>query len=347
MHHIHLGGGALGLGLVVPTIAAVPNIPITIVQRSPEFLKPLQGRLMYTRQSWSTGPRGVSITAAIDFEDEPAIRRAVLQPEDMLLTTALTDAGLDGKVDFLDYWLSERAEQFPDSQLCVIPCENILGSKYESLERKDFGPGICFIRCMVDRLCSDRRVANGALEVKTEDYGNWVIQKHGPGTLFLEEALGSAEVGFVDDLQPYLRMKQWLVNGAHFALGTMAWADRYYMLHSFAQTHAGRQFLSGVLGELGDAYASQYSVDEGDLRIYCEAIFDRFSTYPFPVDRVIGRLAEEKIFSCLEAVYQRMIAPAAAFHAAYGQSPEHIILALRTLHELIHKEQWVEQSSRT
>ncbi|MEV4560646.1 hypothetical protein AB0K51_27125 [Kitasatospora sp. NPDC049285] len=349
MQHLHLGAGGLGLGLVVCTTAAIPEIDVTLVQRAvggPQCkLALLKSRQKYYRQVFpGSDLKEISVPRVLDSSDLDAIRAVVMHPDDILLTTALREGALETQTDLIGRLLSERSSlDLSGKQIYIVPCENTVGQLYKNLEGCDFGPNVHFLRCIVDRTCK-YPIINGELVVHTEEYGRWTIEKKPPFTDPLIQALSPYGVEFVEDLQPHLKKKQWLVNGPHLALAAMAWSypARTDRLNEFASSEAGQHLLLGVLAESSDAYVlTEPTADPSGVFQFSQSINHRFSSFPDRTSRVLSRLHPDSLESFLRATYERVVRPATAFQETLDRPPGYLYLTLRTVHRLIYDRLWV------
>lgn len=346
MQHLHFGAGGLGLGLITQLTGTQPSkVQVTVVNRTGKRLSALQRDGFY---HWHLIPEGspprkkVSIHAALDFEDADAISAVVAKEEPILITTALTEAGLEKRVDYIRQLLRGRANARQVEHVYVVPCENTVGQGYRQLESEDFGPTVHFLPCMVDRICGQPGFTKGGeVCVKTEAYASWAIGQDHPHTLSLESAIKIPGVQFVDDLDHHEQKKRWLVNGPHFALGLLAWDQGYLALEHLANSEGGRIFLTSVQEECRQAFLHEFPDTQEDLAEFNERILERFSTFPLPSNRAVGRLRPDNYESLLQAAYDRLVAPAEAFRKANRRCPGFLHSALHILHESIYRRHYV------
>ncbi|GAB2882788.1 hypothetical protein GCM10027074_59050 [Streptomyces deserti] len=348
MKHLHMGAGGLGLGLVVALTAKLRGTDAFVLQRDGHKLDALRDKRFYFRDVKPGGEsQQVDISGALSLEQAEEIRVLITQPGPVLLTTALTENGLEGQVERIRDLLSERVSAGHPEPLYVIACENIVGRFYQKLEQGHFGENIHFLPCVVDRLCNNSSVEHGSVRVETEEYGSWVIERRTPWTEELERILAPAiaNISFVDDLESEARKKRWLVNGPHFALGLMAHRRRRALLHEFASDPEGGQpFFRGVLAECADAYAYWYQLDPSELADFVDVVYRRFSSFYTETHRVVKRLHPDRLEPLLHAAYERILEPSESFRRARRECPEYLHWALRTLLWLIYVGDYVDPS---
>ena len=328
LRHVHIGAGALGLGLVVPLTA--DDLDVTLVQRrssrSRRIWEALDKRGSYCRHAADGATPTTRVTLSpsseiLDADDADRLRARVRAPETTLLTTAVGEANLEELAVGLRSVLSERARA-GGPPLCVIACENTVGPIFTALSHAFEGTTVEFARCVVDRFCRKPEVRDGDVHVSTEAYGSWLIEA-GPSSRVLVDALGHLdEVGFVRDLGPLRRKKRWLVNAPHFALALEARARGIDQIDTFVQGE-GRHVLASLQRECTAALMADTDAFTGrELAAFNRSVGRRMRSLALETDRVLRRFESGGSAAATSVVDELLVEPLQRYLRAYGVAPE-------------------------
>lgn len=353
MRHVHIGAGALGLGLIAQLTGTDHGIDVSVVQRavgeSAARLESLASNLRYerviasnktARDSWPSCHVGISEAFALESREE--LLRAICDPDCLLLTAALGEGGLDAQVPMLSSLLEERAATSSSSPLCVIACENTVGEEYLRLSRQAL-EGVVFARCLVDRMCSPPTIgSDGVVRVETEDYGVWLIERVQGATGEVEAALSDVQgVDFVDDLPLWRRRKRWLMNAPHLAAGIFAWnADNP---HIDDYVNANAALFRAVQFECAEAFhASSPEIELDELHDYNGEVFGRVSSFPMLTRKVLRRLHPDKLEELLRTSNEIIVGPSRAYMQRHHYPPEVLTSALHVMIDLVDSRHYVD-----
>ncbi|WP_430378199.1 hypothetical protein [Streptomyces sp. B1-3] len=353
MRHVHLGAGALGLGLVAQLTAA-QGVDVSVVQRSvgrsTERLASLVEHRGYWRVIASNNlppdrwpSNRVAITKAFALESEDELKREICDPECRLLTISLGEGGLEAQVPLISTILQERAAQNSGRGLCVIACENTIGEEYAKLSQQRF-PEVTFVPCLVDRMCSSPGIApDGQVRVDTEDFGSWVIQRIDGATEFIESSFGSdGDIEFVDDLPLRRKQKRWLMNGPHLTAGIFAWNAGISRIDYYLDGENASIFRAVQREYIEAFHSSNPSVGLEELRSYSREVLRRISAFPMPTSKVLRRLRPDKLEELLRTGNEIIVKPSSEYLKRHHHQPVMLTLGIHTLIDLVDSREYVE-----
>ena len=325
--HVHVGAGRLGLGLPVYATRKV-GYDVVVANRPGEVADRLADELAYQVRLGPDRTETVAIDRfiALDDEGETELAGVVADPRCRLLTTAVTMAGLEELVPLLRRTLEARRATSGDDPLFVIACENQVGPDFDDL-RHDFRDGtIHFLRCTVDRLCSDLAVSTVApsVVVSTEQYANWVIEAPVRLEEIAQEHLVELRLGdiaeLVPDIVPYMWRKRWLVNGVHLVVALLAWRARFPRLDRFVAQPAGRDALRGAQLEFTTAIAARTTLlSPAHLMQFNDEVFTRFASQPDSVARILRRFRYDELESFFQDFSAKVGEPAELYRGEVGE----------------------------
>jgi mannitol-1-phosphate/altronate dehydrogenase len=334
MRHVHIGAGALGLGLLLPITTR--HFEVTVVQRRSERSPALAGAL--ARQGgyrWhATATDGLVHSASVeltgrtpvvDAADVGAWSDLVCDPETVLLTTALGETGLDRFTPQLLRVLRVRAGQ-RGPRLTVMACENSVGRQFAAMVSRFRGSSVRFVECVVDRMCLRPEVLGGVVHVTSERYGSWAVPEAAASALPAGLAMEP-----VRDIELARRKKRWLVNTPHFAVGLHARAQGVPYIDDFVRG-PGRDLLAQVQEECVRAllaHTDEFPVEE--LRRFSDLVTARLRSIHMPTALVVRRLRPENAASLAGTARDLLIEPARSILRRGGAAPPALGEALRML----------------
>lgn len=245
--------------------------------------------------------------------DETSFMTAVADPATLLLTTSLTQDGLEAQVPLLTRALPARAASSDTETLFVVACENTIGPNYAGLASHNL-VGVQFVTAVVDRMCEPPVIADdGSIQVWGERYGRWSFCRT-DGIEGLEAAFaGNAHVEFVDDLVATQKRKLYMMNGPHLVAALHAWDQGEAWLHAFVLTGLGEGLVRGALEEASWALANQFpdAFQEGELSDYADEIAQRLATHPYETVSVLrNRLRADALQSFVTGLTEKIVNPA-------------------------------------
>lgn len=335
--HVHVGTGALGLGLVA-WLGSRAGLSVFLANRSTGSSDSSLARSHLLRETHQydvilpdpqAPPESVTFTELL-FTDRDYDRfiAVVADRKTILLTTALKD-GVEPSIPLLAKAVAARVETAAQDPLYIIACENTLDSTKLSeairsslpsgIDRSKLERTVIFVPCMVDRLCNEPRLnpETRRVQVKVEKFAQWILESLSRDPSPLEQALKKPRtrdyIDFVTNLAPFVRRKRWLVNGPHLLIALNASADRYERLDMYLQTMpSADQLLAALLEEAMESFLAADRYFEPDkLREFNEHTRARFRDYPDLVGRILSRFTgPEQLHEFFKDFHRKVTEPA-------------------------------------
>lgn len=223
--HIHFGAGRRSLGMVLP-LSSTADARIHIVVHENSELSP--STVLMLKVQRADGEREVlelpreslSFASAIDGL-EPAAREALETASDLLLTTAISDGGIESQCEFLVALAQVRAAKGMNT--VFIACEEEIGEKHTRLMERLETLRVDVRRSVANRLCTlDKQAANsGARAVCVDEHVEWFIEGE-PTSPMLEALAQVPGVTFTHDIDCHALRARWLARGILLALALLA-----------------------------------------------------------------------------------------------------------------------------
>lgn len=346
--HVHIGPGALGLGLIGP-VSRDAGLRLVLAGSSSRESWPVAAAIGDTggytlRHPVGATPSHVPVDQVIDLDQSGALRDALCDRSALLLTTPVTQSGLDQLVPLMEDALAARAACGFEAPLFVVACENTLGAVYSELAASGVA-GATFIGAVVDRICEPPALDGQAVQLWTEEYGTWHLERTSSSG-DLEQALSAVpQVDFVDHFAAVRLRKLYLVNGAHLVAALHAWDQGEPFMHHFVQSAFGQDLLRRALEESSDALAFRHpnAFLEGDLRNFSHEILTRFGTHPYTVANVLrNRLRPTELRSYLTGLAEKVVAPALRFLEQWSSPPPVLTQAVYVAVNLVAQGRFVQ-----
>lgn len=334
---VHFGGGSLGLGLVVATLAEA-GARVTVADADADLVAALQARGGYAldlHDGDSVTTRFVPIAGALEVGLGPDALRGALAAAD-LVTTSVRVPNLAAVAALLDATLAGTGDETAWPR--VVACENLAGSSGVLAAAV---PGVrgwparrvatTFLDAEVDRICQTAWPER--LAVATEPYREWAVADP-------EGALAAVPgVTRVVDLAPYFDRKRAFVNAVADAYAFLGMARGMTHLHEAAADERLRGAIAPLREDLVRYVARWPQFDAALLRAYA--------------DVAVGRLANPGIRRRIDTVardLERKLAPGERFvepalglvragHAAAGIA--RVITALLDTAPALWSRDWV------
>jgi hypothetical protein len=325
---VNVGPSALALGLLIP-MALDAGINVCVIGRPGEPPSPTVfrlsisgpgGRLEYREVQWWEG------AASVDDLPEDLLER-IASDEPLLMTGSLRAAIVE-RYEFMIEVLERRPAI---AETLVLACENAPHSYYEKVRDACEQRGALMLRTVVNRMCVELESSAEAEPderrlVSAHRLCEWLVESPPEGaTHTLLDALGHVK-GFdvVDDIDARYDRKLWMVNGAHQALALFArraQADHRLEDGLLADGDDLRTHLTArVLASLGHLHA----VMNEALRVVHPSLRDSmqyslehvvaYSEHPDSVSRVLGAFRRLDLVPFIDALDQRIAAPARICH---------------------------------
>lgn len=272
---VHFGGGSLGLGLVVATLAEA-GARVTVADADAGLVAALRARGGYdvdVHDGAAVTTRFVRVAGAIDVGEGPGALRATLAAAD-LVTTAVRVPNLHAVAALLDATLPAAGDGAAWPR--IVACENLAGSSgvlAAAVAAVRTWPAervaATFLDAEVDRICQTAWPER--LAVATEPYREWAVAD--PAGV-LASVRGVTRVA---DLAPYFDRKRAFVNAVADAYAFLGTARGMTYLHEAALDEALGGTIAALQDDLIRHVARWPQFDAAQLRAYADVAAGRLA----------------------------------------------------------------------
>jgi hypothetical protein len=318
MLHLNVGPSALALGLLIP-MTQEAGFEVCVVgrpgERSPNRFgisgSGPTGRLRYRQVDWFEGPESVD-------DLPPEVARAIDGPGPVLITGSLRGA-ISDRCRFITEVLQRRPSV---AETIVLACENAPRAGYQEIRTVCEETGAIMLDTVVNRMCVTLpRDSEGRRMVSAHPLGEWLVARPQPpfasSILSALEELDEFET--VDDIKARYDRKLWMVNGAHQALALMArranadnrLEDGDDLRQALRPPTAAR--LGHIHNAMNEALRVAHPYLEGNID-YSVAHVEAYAEHPDSVARVLAAYRRLDLIPFLEALDERIAAPARICH---------------------------------
>jgi hypothetical protein len=348
--HVHLGAGALGLGLICP-VAVAAGGKCTILNRdSPSAIPRL--RAINDNRGYHIHPYGcdrtfVKVVAASTYE-EADLEALGGQAGDLLLTTALKREGLLASLGVIRRILEVRGAR----PTAVLAGENQVDTQFlrDQLVASGFKPqdGTLFVRAVVDRICNKPTVGDNGLEVTCEEFARIYVEW--AGNLFIRGLAKQEHWEVVTDFQFIVDRKKWVVNASHLLMSLVAHYFRHPSVKSFASEEFGRRLLDKSVSEFTTLMIGYYDQIgrrgfRSQLEQFAPHLKGRIATFPQRYPDVVTRFSAPASLPAFFEDFHRKITELtlAKFHRT-ATAPYFSSLVTHIVIDLIKNERWIRDA---
>jgi len=358
---MHFGAGALGLGLVCPSISVGANIPSYVINR--RSLSDKRNELLKRNSAYrivQSDKREMPVPLE-EFlflpEDSEKVKDLVRSQNTIILTTALKKSGLLESIDFITSIIAERVNAHTGEPMYILACENAVDTLWlkaqiisrlpADLSFRLDSSALHFARCVVDRICNKPTVIDGQVTVVCEPFSRWYIERIGGVTGQLENLLGTPEVAFVDTLDDIIKLKKWVINALHLNIAICAHYHGYTMIDDYLQRDpGGAAHLVGMLDELESMFLnmpedSRTGFATAEVRHHARTLFDRLMNHPQVVADATTRFKSNQLPTFFEDYGRKVSFLYLESTAETGESFFWVPRSLFYVAEMIAKEDFV------
>ncbi|MFC3053296.1 mannitol dehydrogenase family protein [Kordiimonas pumila] len=368
LQHIHIGTGALGLGLPV-WLCSTLQFSVILANRSEQSRSYNRNLLIKNQKQYRVVPQGqhkqgdiVSISDLIFYDQEQdKFFDAIAHPNTYIITTALKEAVLKPSfVSLMCAALSHRLKRHIKKPLYIICCENIICSRqFRDAVQLQIGfplPSyIQFLPCVVDRVCATPSVTlkpDGYSEVlvEVERYARWYIERPKlTSSKELQKNLTQSPVAktaiqFTENIEWEKTRKLILINGPHLLIAINARAANYSRLDSYLKHDADAAYiLEDLLQEASDALQCIEFERNATLTLSISTsdISQRFRENPDLVNRVLARFQNPKqLEAFLKDLYKKVSQWALTYQKEFNEAPNQTSRTLFLLTSLINYDRY-------
>jgi len=327
---MHMGSGALGLGLVVSEFARHTQADVYILNRESgdeesrrrnTILK--ANKYFYLRSVGFDTP--VRFNDLIYFDDIDAIKKLAVQKRPVFFTTSIKEYGIEASLKLIADIIYARHNANTRHPLVFIACENAINSlqvKNRVLKNLQIRFGsefaitdnIIFLNCVVDRLCNSPVITHDNVIVDAEGYGSWIIDRttmrHMVQQDFILDTLSKCEsVEIVDEIAFFVNRKKWIVNALHQMIALYAHVYKHQTVDRFVNTEIGSFILYKISQEIMKVYFfNQHNANVSETMAYLSEVRERLR-FPSLVSTALTRFKKGKIEDFLADFYRKVGSP--------------------------------------
>ncbi len=319
---VHFGAGNIGRGFI-GLLLHQAGYEVVFADVVPALVDQLQSEQTYRVITLDEQVEETVVSNVRAVLLDSAACRVEIADADVV-TTAVGLGNLQSVSTIIADGLRLRRQQHADADLNILACENAVRAtstlKAAVLAQVDdelrawIESHVGFADVAVDRIAPNREgYATQPLDAVVERFFEWDIEQPAlKGTLDIPEAT------FVQELDPYLERKLYLLNGAH---ATAAYAGYHKGIRTVLEAMQDPEIaalVESVQMEAAAGLAHRYpAFSLADLQVYANAVRDRFLNPHIhdDIDRV-GRDPLRKL-----SVHDRLVGPLRLAQAAGVKTP--------------------------
>lgn len=280
MKAIHFGAGNIGRGFI-GYLLSKSGYEVTFVDIADSLVDAINKYKEYTVITLNTSAvkEKVRNVNAIHLKNVEELKNAVRDAD--LITTSIGANNLKSTGSLLRELLKERMAS-NTKKLDIIACENALfatsmlkeaimeNSNSEFTEYLQNNVG--FPNSAVDRIVPNVNIEKELpIDVAVEDFYEWDIEK---GAIKVNNNIQGAE--FVDNLEPYLERKLFLLNGAHATIAYLGYLKGYKFIHEAINDEFIRNTVIDFHLEAVNALSIKHKISVQALKDYSKKLIGRF-----------------------------------------------------------------------
>ncbi|MDF2505677.1 mannitol-1-phosphate 5-dehydrogenase [Clostridium sp.] len=284
MKAVHFGAGNIGRGFI-GYLLSKSGYDITFVDISDFLVDNINkyGKYKVITLSDSKSEEEINNVKAVSLNDTEKLEKIILEAD--LITTSIGANNLKSTGKLLNKLLMKRFKICGDKLLDIIACENALFAtnilKESILEEatqefKDYlDKSVGFPNSTVDRIVPNVKIKKESpIDVAVEDFYEWDIEKN--NVKINNNIEGAA---YVDNLEPYLERKLFLLNGAHAATAYIGYIKDYNYVHEAIKDEFIRNIAIGFHKEAIQALSKKHNLDIEALNEYSQKLIKRFENF--------------------------------------------------------------------
>ncbi|MGX7197997.1 mannitol-1-phosphate 5-dehydrogenase [Enterococcus olivae] len=277
---LHFGAGNIGRGLI-GQLFSESGYEIVFVDTSEALVTLLNEKKEYVVSYWDNAPSStIKNFSAILGSDEDKVFEEIKKAE--LITTAVTPNFLPAIGKVLAKGIAKRIEVGNETPLSIVACENMeyatsflkkeIEKNIDTNSLSYLDKWVSFPNSAIDRLVPNQKSKDG-LSLSVEKYYELTIEKHN----FKYSVPEITGANFVDNLQPYIERKLFVVNNAHASVGYYAFNKGYKNFKEALDNEDNRFFLKGIIAEAVELLIKKYPDLETILTEYGNKTYIRFT----------------------------------------------------------------------
>ncbi len=279
MKAVHFGAGNIGRGLI-GQILHQNGFNLCFIDTNPELIHQLNQDKCYTIEIIDEMNRS-------DFIDHVVALNSLSEPEEVItatknadiLTTSVGAINLVKIAPFIAQALSKRFEQ--KHSINIVANENVINASdmlkkeiYSLLseeEQENFDEYAYFVNTAIDRQSLGKTLGGKMISV-VEPYHEWIMnrQQLDPTTSF-----DMKNVNLVDDMEPYIERKLYIVNAAHAAVAYLGALKGYKTIQEAIQNMEIFNLVKQFLMENIEYFVQKYYFSREELTSFVEKTLNR------------------------------------------------------------------------
>lgn len=263
---------------------------------------------------------------AIHIDDEENLLKAIEDAD--VITTSVGVNNLYGIGEKLAYYLEKRFEK-NDLPLDIMACENALfatnilkDSIYENSSetlKKYLDEKVGFPNTAVDRIVPNVDIEKETpIDVAVEEFFEWDIEK--------DAVKGDFDIKgceLVDDLEPYIERKLFLLNGSHATTAYLGYLKGYKYIHEAILDDTIDKIVRNLQLEASFGLNNKHKIGMDKLKEYSDKVIERFKN-PHLKDEVV-RVGRDPVRKLSNG--DRLVSPAKLSFET-GLMPENILYGI-------------------
>jgi len=303
MKAIHFGAGNIGRGFI-GYLLAKSGYRVTFVDIAASLVEDINkyGRYKVITLSTSKSEEEIQNVSAIHLDDVEELKKEVIKTDLITLSIGVNNLKRTGKL--IHTLLYERFQKNADQPLDIIACENALFAtdilKEAILEEADeefssyLMNKVGFPNSAVDRIVPNVNIEKELpIDVAVEDFFEWDIESN---KVLVNSSITGAD--YVENLEPYLERKLFLLNGAHAATAYIGYRKGYQFVHEAIKDKFIRDTVIDFHMEAIEALNKKHGLDAKKLKEYSKKLIGRFENeYLQDVLYRVGRDPKRKLSS--------------------------------------------------
>ncbi|MDE4542175.1 mannitol-1-phosphate 5-dehydrogenase [Thermoanaerobacterium sp. R66] len=263
---------------------------------------------------------------AIHIDDEENLLKAIADAD--VITTSVGVNNLYGIGEKLAYYLERRFEK-NDLPLDIMACENALFAtnilrdsiyKNSSETLKAYlDEKVGFPNTAVDRIVPNVDIEKETpIDVAVEEFFEWDIEK--------DAVKGDFDIKgceLVDDLEPYIERKLFLLNGSHATTAYLGYLKGYKYIHEAILDDTIDKIVRNLQLEASFGLNNKHKIEMDKLKEYSDKVIERFKN-PHLKDEVV-RVGRDPVRKLSNG--DRLVSPAKLSFET-GLMPENILYGI-------------------
>ncbi|MCC3144986.1 mannitol-1-phosphate 5-dehydrogenase [Halanaerobium sp. Z-7514] len=281
MQALHFGAGNIGRGFIGYLLNKT-GYNLCFVDVNEEIIKAINDTNSYKVElldSDSTQETVSPVTALNSIKERKKVIQAITDAD--LITASVGIENLEKIAGIIFEGLLKRLEK-NKTKLDLIANENAVRAsstlkkeiekKASKKEMKQICKYVGFPNSAIDRLALSRESEDGLVAL-VEPFYEWVINRSEMINLELPEIEG---VIYVDDLDPYINRKFYLINMAHAATAYIGFAAGEETIQSTLAEPEMEKFIRRVLNEVKKYIIKDFDFSSEDIESYIDKTIKRF-----------------------------------------------------------------------